>query len=258
MFSSAACTLPDWLTVPSAIWWLVLIAFTAAPTPPCSLAIICSISSVDCWVRLARVRTSSATTAKPRPCSPARAASMAALSASRLVCSAMPLITSSTRLIEALSEASWLITDTDSSISPARRWMLPTCCSTRARPLAVSSFTLCALPTAATALRATSWAVADISFIAVATCSIWSRWPATAWLLSVDTDSTRTVCRSTSATVRPTRLIRSWIFTTVSLKAWPSSPSSSRLCTLKLTVMSPPATFSITRPSCSRVVRVDT
>src|SRR5690606_32059051 len=41
-------------------------------------------------------RTSSATTAKPRPASPARAASMAALSASRLVCSAMPRITSST------------------------------------------------------------------------------------------------------------------------------------------------------------------
>ncbi len=43
------------------------------------------ICSVALWVRVDRVRTSSATTAKPRPCSPARAASMAALSASRLV-----------------------------------------------------------------------------------------------------------------------------------------------------------------------------
>ncbi|MCY1547183.1 hypothetical protein D9M68_832230 [compost metagenome] len=68
--------------------------------------------------------------------------------------------------------------------------MLPTWDSTRARPLTVSRFTLCALSTAAAALRATSWAVADIWFIAVATCSIWLRWPATAWLLSPETSST--------------------------------------------------------------------
>src|SRR4051812_38359543 len=42
----------------------------------------------------ASLRTSSATTANPRPCSPARAASMAAFSASRFVCPAMPVIVS--------------------------------------------------------------------------------------------------------------------------------------------------------------------
>ena len=43
--------------------------------------------------RCARLRTSEATTAKPRPCSPARAASTAALSARIFVWKAMPSIT---------------------------------------------------------------------------------------------------------------------------------------------------------------------
>ncbi len=170
----------------------------------------------------------------------------------------MPLITSSTWLIEALSLARRLIAATDWSISPARRWMLPTCDSTRLRPLRVSWFTLFALLTAIAALRATSWAVAAIWFIAVATCSIWLRCPATAWLLSADTDSTRRVCRSTSPTVWLTRSIRSWIFATDSLNDCPSSPSSSRLRAWKLTVMSPPATRSIIRPRSFRVARVET
>ena len=53
-------------------------------------SIIAVISWVDWVVRAASPRTSSATTAKPRPASPARAASMAAFNASRLVCSAIP------------------------------------------------------------------------------------------------------------------------------------------------------------------------
>ena len=50
------------------------------------------ISLAALALRCARLRTSPATTAKPRPCSPARAASTAALSARILVWNAMPSI----------------------------------------------------------------------------------------------------------------------------------------------------------------------
>ena len=57
----------------------------------------------------ASLRTSSATTANPRPCSPARAASMAAFSASRFVCSAIPVMVSTISPIRSERLASWLI-----------------------------------------------------------------------------------------------------------------------------------------------------
>ncbi|MNQ74197.1 hypothetical protein D3C85_889510 [compost metagenome] len=79
----------------SSLWrWLSVMVVTDSRAPTCSSSIICWISSAEAWVRPARLRTSSATTANPRPASPARAASIAALSASRLVCWEMPLITS--------------------------------------------------------------------------------------------------------------------------------------------------------------------
>ncbi len=72
--ANAASWLPVWI---SATLWLMS----------------CLISLAASALRPARARTSSATTAKPRPCSPARAASTAALRARILVWKAMPSMT---------------------------------------------------------------------------------------------------------------------------------------------------------------------
>ena len=64
-----------------------------ASTLPTESAMRALISLAAPALRCARLRTSAATTAKPRPCSPARAASTAAFSARMLVWKAMPSIT---------------------------------------------------------------------------------------------------------------------------------------------------------------------
>jgi hypothetical protein len=68
----------------------MIVAFVSSWTP----AMIALIDSVDRIDRSASLRTSAATTAKPLPDSPARAASIAAFSASRFVCPEISLISS--------------------------------------------------------------------------------------------------------------------------------------------------------------------
>ena len=70
------------------------------------------ISLAASALRPARLRTSEATTAKPRPCSPARAASTAAFSARMLVWKAMPSITPMMSAILRLLSAMPLIVST--------------------------------------------------------------------------------------------------------------------------------------------------
>ena len=69
-----------------------LMALTALPVTACIWLTWAWMSSVALAVWLARFLTSEATTAKPLPASPARAASMVALRASRLVCEAISLM----------------------------------------------------------------------------------------------------------------------------------------------------------------------
>ena len=92
------------------------ISRTAATAPLVELwiAAICSaISLVALAVWPASDLTSCATTAKPRPASPARAASMVALSASRLVCSATAWISVMTWPMRSLAAASPSISATE-------------------------------------------------------------------------------------------------------------------------------------------------
>ncbi|MOA11757.1 hypothetical protein D3C78_1317130 [compost metagenome] len=91
---------------------------------PCStrstlLVMSCLISLAASALRCARARTSPATTAKPRPCSPARAASTAAFKARILVWNAMPSMTlMMSAILWLLSSMLFMVSTTLATTSP--------------------------------------------------------------------------------------------------------------------------------------------
>src|ERR1700723_1210701 len=113
-------------------WIACEIRCTASTDPAasrCSASIFFLISSVASWVCTASALTSEATTAKPRPAAPARAASMVELSASSVVCLAICAIRLTTLPIAAddslrrstLRLASWAAALASSASLPASR-----------------------------------------------------------------------------------------------------------------------------------------
>ena len=103
----------------------------------------------------ANLLTSSATTAKPIPCSPALAASMAALRANRLVCSAISSITSTIFPISSALPPSVRIVSAELAIALLTSFILLDDLSTALLPKRTVSLDLCDSSTSLLAFSAT-------------------------------------------------------------------------------------------------------
>ncbi len=173
------------------------------PSSTCSteLPINSLISFAADAERCARLRTSDATTAKPRPCSPARAASTAAFSARILVWKAMPSITP---MMSTIFFAESLI---DPMVSITCDTTMPPCCAMEDASSA-SALAWRALSEFCLTADVSCSIEAAVSSSELACCSVRedkSRLPATIWLEPVAMVS---VARRTSPTMpaRPSRM----------------------------------------------------
>ena len=165
MSAMIAFTLPTAFRISS----IVVPARDTSALPSRTLRLDAAISS---WIsfaaaaeRCARCRTSLATTAKPRPCSPARAASTAAFSARMLVWNAMLSITPTmpTMRVE-LSEIASIVRTTSRTTSPPRDAMSDARVASALASCALSAF----------------WRTVAVScsMLAAACCSDAACWPA--------------------------------------------------------------------------------
>ena len=198
-----------------------VIVAPALPTScdPCStrstLSVISRLISLAASaLRPARLRTSLATTAKPRPCSPARAASTAAFRARMLVWKAMPSITlMMSAILWLLSSMPFIVLTTSATTSPPwvatvealrASWLawraLSAFCFTVEPSCSIDAAVCCSALACSSVRPDRSWLPAAISVLAEATpcallrtavtvcarlccmrCSVSSRWPISSW-----------------------------------------------------------------------------
>ncbi len=175
-------------------------------------SILAPMSSVALAVSRASSFTSLATTANPLPASPARAASIVALRASRLVCSAIDVITFTTLPISVLEWPSAFIA---ALVEPARstacRAVVAASCALRAMSwmlvtrLSIEPDTVRALPLTCSAAAETRLAWAVVCSAAALICWLTlvssSEELARAWVLST-MPVTRAACRRASRVSR--------------------------------------------------------
>jgi len=249
-----------------------IVALVSSRTP----VMITLIDSVDRTDRSASLRTSAATTAKPLPASPARAASMAAFSASRFVCAAISLISSTISPIfcarSPSESARAAIASTFSRmsrmVSPVRSAALAISCALSAiEPAAVARSSIvadvcataddCWLATASAFLAAsrsspeTSPSTAEVERIrarrlfswpsAALSCS--SRWPPRRSNLIANSETATPASTARIAAPMPTpvaspaaELAAAW--NEFARAAWAASSASSGRCTLVPAVVS--------------------
>ena len=232
-------------TLVSAIPWLCVIDFTALAAVCCRVSIMAWISWVDECVRCDNTRTSSATTAKPRPCSPALAASIAAFKASRLVCSAMPLIVNKILLIFCECSLSSPMIRPAVSTSFARLRMDCWLCTTCFWPWLERLTAFCAVCAVCSALLAISSVALAISVTAVATIVTSSCWTAIRWLLSVAEALLPWAWYSSCPAILCMREIMPWRRSTKRLKPEANIPISSWLFAVWIRTVKSPSPSAI-------------